>query len=91
MTVLVTACAMLVFALLTGCGTASPDPVYISSPLPPMPAECESICPAEPRLPKTDITAGIMKDDRTAFKRALRCERHQRRTCAARLRVHGVK
>jgi len=78
--------------ILTGCGTTPPpEPVYITSPLPSLPAECESICPAEPKLPKRDIRAKDSAGDRTAFKRAYRCERHQRRTCAARLKVLGVK
>jgi hypothetical protein len=78
--------------LIAGCSTMPPpEPVYVASPLPSLPAECESICPAEPKLPVKDISAADVAKDRTAFKRALRCERHQRRTCAARLKVLGVK
>jgi hypothetical protein len=74
--------------LLTGCGPTAPlAPVYVSTPLPDIPAECDAACPPEPALPKRDITAGDIAKDRTAFKRAYRCERHKRHTCSARLKT----
>lgn len=80
---LCTACAL----ALAGCGGTPPAPVYISTPLPEIPAECEARCPAEPKLPKQDITDLGAAKDRLALKAWGRCERHYRATCAARLKV----
>jgi hypothetical protein len=79
--------------LIAGCTTPSATP-YVTTPLPEQPAECRPAppdCPPEPQLPKRDITAADIGKDRSAFKRALRCERHQRRTCSARLKALGMK
>lgn len=76
---------------LAGCASTPPPPVYISSPLPRLPAECAATCPGEPRLPARDITDLDMAKDRTAFKGAYRCEAAKRRTCAARLKASGMK
>ncbi len=77
--------AVLILAL-AGCAQPEP-PVYVTSTLPEIPVECDTTCPAEPRLPDEDITATVAARDRSAMKRAYRCERHARVTCAARLKV----
>ena len=74
-----------VCTVLAGCSSA-PAP-YIPPELPAIPVECEAQCPAEPRLPDADIRADAAARDRVAMKRALRCERHYRATCTARLKV----
>jgi hypothetical protein len=75
-----------VMLVLVGCTKPEP-PVYVTSTLPEIPVECSVECPGEPRLPDEDITAIAAARDRTAMKRAYRCERHARATCTARLKV----
>lgn len=88
------AALMSIAMLITGCATDPSSTPYVSMPLPDQPAECRPVppdCPREPQLPKRDITAADITKDRGAFKQALRCERHKRRTCSARLKALGMK
>jgi hypothetical protein len=76
-----------VLMMAPGCTKQPESPVYVTSTLPEIPVECSAECPAEPRLPDDDIRADVAARDRSAMKRAYRCERHARVTCAARLKV----
>jgi hypothetical protein len=86
-TVLGIALAVALVLALAGCAQAPPEPVYVTTPLPAIPVECEASCPPEPMLPDRDITASMAARDRSDMKRALRCERHFRAVCRAQLEV----
>lgn len=78
-------CAALVL-LLAGCSQATP-PIFVTTKQPEIPPECSARCPPEPKLPLQDITDIDAAKDRSAMKKAFRCEKHQRATCASRLKV----
>jgi len=83
--------ALALVFLLAGCSqTPPPEPIIVTAAPPDIPPECVVICPGEPKLPgdgAIDIADDIAAKDRFAMKTALRCERHARSTCAARLKV----
>lgn len=77
-------------ALLAACAPAPHNPVYVTTALPAIPAECTAPGPREPKLHgdgADDIDDLAAVKDRIALKSAFRTERHYRRTCADRLKV----
>lgn len=77
-------CAAIVLMLvLTGC-TKEP-PLFVTTALPAIPAECKGPWPGEPKLPDRDVKRSEAAKDRVALKGAFRTERHYRRVCLERL------